>query len=72
VDFDAARKLGADNLRAVRYRYSSGLDRLIDVFDAENQNHDQELEYLGVLINYHTARDQLALTIDGPLEAVPQ
>ncbi|MFI5363088.1 MAG: TolC family protein [Elusimicrobiota bacterium] len=72
VDFDASRKLGADNLLAVRYRYSSGLDRLIDVFDAEDENHDQELEYLGVLINYHSARDQMVLTIDGPLEAVPQ
>ena len=72
VDFDASRKLGADNLKAVRYRYSSGLDRLIDVFDAENEMHDQELEYLGVLINYHAAQDQLVLTVDGFLEAVPK
>jgi outer membrane protein TolC len=72
VDFDAARKLGAENLRAVRYRYSSGMDRLIDVFDADNEMHDQELEYLGVLINYHGARDQLVLTLDGLLETVPK
>jgi outer membrane protein TolC len=72
VDFDAARKLGADNLKAVRYRYSSGMDRLIDVFDADNEMHDQELEYLGVLINYHAARDQLVLTMDGLLETVPK
>lgn len=71
-DFDASRKQALNNVKAVRYRYANGLDRLIDVFDAENDMRDLELEYLGVLISYHSAKDQLALTLDGQLEVVPK
>jgi hypothetical protein len=39
------------------------LTRLTDVFDAENALRDLELEYLGLLVNFNTARDQLNVLV---------
>lgn len=66
-DFNFNRKQAANNLKAVRYRYSNGIDRLIDVFDAENELRQLELEYLDLVVSYHAARDQMALSINGRL-----
>ena len=64
-DFDVNRRQAVNNLKAVRYRYSNGIDRLIDVFDAENDLRQIELESLGLLANYHAAKDQMILSING-------
>ncbi|MBI4387341.1 MAG: TolC family protein [Elusimicrobia bacterium] len=69
-DFEANRKLASKNLEAVRYRYRNGLDRLIDVFDAENEMRSLELEHLNLLVSYQTSVDQMALTINGHLAEV--
>ncbi|HAT71505.1 MAG TPA: hypothetical protein DCS63_01655 [Elusimicrobia bacterium] len=65
LGFDVNRKQAMNNLKAVRYRYSNGIDRLIDVFDAENDLRQLELESLGLLVSYHSARDQMILSING-------
>jgi outer membrane protein TolC len=67
-DYEVNRKQVGKNLQAVRYRYTNGIDRLIDVFDAENEMRALELEFLGLLASYYTARDQLVLIVGGPLE----
>ncbi len=66
--FEADREMAMNNMKAVRYRYSNGIDRLIDVFDAENQMRALELEYLGLLVDFHSAKGQLALSVNGPLD----
>jgi outer membrane protein TolC len=47
------------NVNAIRLQYRNGLTRLTDVFDAENELRDLELEYLGLLVNFNTERDRL-------------
>jgi outer membrane protein TolC len=66
-DFAFNRKQALNNRKAVQYRYSNGIDRLIDVFDAENDLRQLELEHLGLLVSYHSAKDQMALSINGRL-----
>jgi len=66
-DFEPNRVQAENNLKAVQYRYRNGLDRLIDVFDAEDEMRSLELEYLGLLVSYYSARDQMALVIDSRL-----
>jgi len=58
-DFQPQRNSARENLRAVRLQYQHGLSRLTDVFDAENAVRDLELEYLGLLVSFNQARDQL-------------
>ncbi len=63
AEFDVQRENGERNVRAMRLQYENGLTRLTDVFDAENELRDLELEYLGLLVNFNTARDRLKVLI---------
>ena len=62
-DFKAQRKNATQSLKAIRLQYKNGLTRLTDVFDAENQLRDLDLEYFGLLVDFNTARDRLNILI---------
>jgi outer membrane protein TolC len=59
ADFEPQRVAAQRNVNAIRLQYRNGLTRLTDVFDAENELRDLELEYLGLLVNFNTERDRL-------------
>ncbi len=69
-DLEDSRKQSHQSVSAVRVRYQNGRDRLIDVFDSEQQLRDLELEYLNIIIAAHSAKDRLALLIGAPLNEV--
>ncbi len=68
ADFSETRKQAEDNVAAVRLRYERGLDRLIDVFDAENKLRELDLEYLNLLVSFNKARDKLGFLIGTKIE----
>ncbi|MBI2915410.1 MAG: TolC family protein, partial [Elusimicrobia bacterium] len=68
ADFAETRKQAENNLSAVRLRYERGLDRLIDVFDAESKLRDLDLEYLSLLVSYNKSVDKLGILIGAKLE----
>ncbi len=68
ADFGETRKQAEDNVSAMRLRYERGLDRLIDVFDAESKLRDLDLEYLNLLVSYNKARDRLGFLIGKKLD----
>ena len=63
ADFQPQREAAERNVRAIRLQYENGLTRLSDVFDAENELRDLELEYLGLLVSFNTARDRLSTLV---------
>lgn len=69
-DLKVSREQAKQNVEAVRVRYQNGRDRLIDVFDSEQQLRDLELENLSLLISANTAKDRLSLLVGGPLSKV--
>ncbi len=71
-DLEESRDLARQNVEVVRTRYQNGRDRLVDVFDSENELRSIELEYLGALISASKAKDSLELTIGGRLAEVAQ
>jgi len=70
VDFRASREQAQRNVEIVRLRFRNGLDRLIDVFDAETQMHDLDTEYLGLLVTYNQSKDTLSQMIGADVETV--
>jgi outer membrane protein TolC len=63
ADFEPQKLSAERNVQAIRLQYKNGLTRLTDVFDAENQLRDLELEYLRLLVTFNTARDQLKVLV---------
>jgi outer membrane protein TolC len=68
ADFEVTRKQAEDNVEAIRIRYKRGLDRIIDVFDAEGRLRDLDLEYLNLLLNYNKAKDRLGFLVGRKLD----
>ncbi len=62
-DFAQTRKDAEENVSIVRFRFEKGLDRLLDVFDAENKMRELELEYLTLLNSYIQSVDRLTLLV---------
>ena len=71
TDFQASREQAHRNVEVLRLRFQNGLDRLIDVFDAETQARSLDFEYLGLVINYNRSKDNLSQLIGGDVEKVP-
>jgi len=71
-DFEPQRKNGEETLEAMRLQYRNGLTRLTDVFDAENQMLELELEYLNLLGAFNIARDQLKVQVGVDLNSLAQ
>jgi outer membrane protein TolC len=68
ADFGPQKDAAERNVRAIRLQYKNGLTRLTDVFDAENQMRELDLEYLGLLVAFNTARDRLKVLIGTDLD----
>ncbi|MBI3299405.1 MAG: TolC family protein [Elusimicrobia bacterium] len=62
-DFEPQGRSARQNLEVVRLQYKNGLARLIDVFDAENELRDLELESLNLLSDFNRARDRLGALV---------
>jgi outer membrane protein TolC len=58
-DLQSSKEQARQSVDAVRIRYQNGRDRLIDVFDSEQQLRDLELEQLNVIVDANLARDRL-------------
>ena len=67
-DFTDQKDSAERNVRAIRLQYRNGLTRLTDVFDAENQSRELDLEYLNLLVAFNVARDRLKLLVGTGLE----
>lgn len=67
-DFGPQRESAERNVRAIRLQYKNGLTRLTDVFDAENQLRELDLEYLNLLVAYNRACDTLKLLVGADVE----
>jgi outer membrane protein TolC len=70
-DFAEQRDSAEKNVHAIRLQYRNGLSRLIDVFDAENELRDLQLEYLNLLVSFNTAQDQLSLLVGEDITKLP-
>lgn len=70
ADFAETRKQAENNVSAVRLRYERGLDRLIDMFDAESKLRELDLEYLNLLLSYNKARDRLGFLVGRKLDEI--
>jgi len=69
-DLRKSRKSARQSVKVVQTRYKNGIDRLVDVFNVENDLRNVELEYLNALISANKDKDNLALFIGGSLEDV--
>ncbi len=71
-DFGPQKESAERNVNAIRLQYRNGLTRLTDVFDAENQMLDLDLEYLGLLVTFNTARDGLKPLVGADINSLQQ
>ena len=62
-DFSETRQQALANIEAVRLRYERGIDRLIDVFDAENSLRSLEIEYLALVSTFNNSKNKLSLLV---------
>ena len=62
-DAKTSRDEASRSSEIVRMRYKNGAADLLDVFDAQNDLRDIELEYLDLLVSGNLASDKLALLI---------
>ncbi len=69
-DFQSSREQARRNVDIIRLRFQNGLERLIDVFDAENDMRNLDNEYLGLLVSYNEAKDNLSQLIGGDVETL--
>ena len=63
--FDVNRQQSLENVRIIKVRYRQGLDRLLDVFDAENVARDLDFEYLKLLFTFSNSVDSMSRLIGG-------
>ncbi len=60
VDFATSREQARQNVEILRLRFKNGLEKLTDVFDAENDMRNLDNEYLNLLVAYNLAKDNLS------------
>jgi outer membrane protein TolC len=70
LGYDVNRIQSMENVRIVKARYRQGLDRLIDVFDAEDQSRAIDLEFLNLLFTYTRSVDAVSQLIGGDARKV--
>lgn len=71
-DLKTSREQARKAVKVVQTRYKNGIDRLVDLFDSENELRDVELEYLDAIIAANLATENLELLIGGTLNQVIQ
>ena len=70
TEFQNSREQARRNVDILRLRFQSGLDRIIDVFDAETDMRNLDNEYLGLLVQYNETKDQLSELIGADVETL--
>jgi len=68
VDFQSSREQAHHDVEVVRLRFQNGLERLIDVFDAENSMRDLDNEYLGLVVQFNQSKDKLTQLVGTDVE----
>ena len=65
-NFQASRDQAQKNVEILRLRFQNGMEKLLDVFDAETQVRSLDSEYLGLLVQFNTSKDRMseALGVD--------
>jgi outer membrane protein len=69
-EFTAARAQAERNVEVIQLRFRNGLERLIDVFDAENQMRDLDYEYLNLLVSYNRSKDAMSQLLGVDVETL--
>jgi len=70
IGYDVSRAQALENVKIVKARYRQGLDRLIDIFDAEDQARTIDLEYLNLLFTFTKSIDAISQLIGGDARKV--
>lgn len=69
-EFKASREQAAKNVDVLRLRFQNGLDRLIDVFQAEDDMRNLDNEYLGLLVQFNRGKDQLSALVGADVDSL--
>lgn len=59
-DFQQSREQARHNVEVLRLRFQKGLERLIDVFDAETEVRNLENEYLNLVVQFNRSKDLMS------------
>jgi outer membrane protein TolC len=70
-DFASSIDQARHNVEVVRLRFRNGLERLIDVFDAENDMRTLDNEYLNLVVSFNQQKDTLSQQVGADVETVP-
>lgn len=70
LEFQTSQEQARHNVEVLRLRFQNGLERLIDVFDAENEMRNLDNEYLRLLVNYNKTKDTLSQLIGANVETL--
>jgi outer membrane protein TolC len=62
-EFTTSREQARRNVDVLRLRFQNGLERIIDVFDAENEMRAIDNEYLNLLASFNRGKDRLSSLI---------
>jgi len=68
--FQASREQAIHNVEVIRLRFQNGLDRLIDVFNAEDDMRNLDNEYLNLLVSYNRSKDNLSQQVGVDVETL--
>jgi outer membrane protein len=68
--FQFSREQTVRNVEVLRLRFQNGLDRLIDVFDAENDMRNLDNEYLGLVVGFNRSKDSLSELLGADVETI--
>lgn len=69
-DFKFSRDQSKRNVDVIRLRFQNGLERIIDVFNAEDEMRNLDIEYLGLLVQFNQAKDQLSELVGVDVETL--
>jgi outer membrane protein TolC len=69
-DFKFTRQQAHKNVDILRLRFQNGLAALLDVLNAENDERALDAEYLGLLVQFNQAKDQLSEQLGAEVETL--
>lgn len=70
LDFQSSREQARHNVDVLRLRFQNGLERLIDVFDAETEMRNLDSEYLNLVVDFNRAKDRMSELIGGEVDTL--
>jgi outer membrane protein TolC len=70
-EFETSREQARRNVDVLRLRFQNGLERLIDVFDSENEMRNLDNEYLNLVVQFNRSKDSLSELVGADVETLP-